>query len=410
MSSFLTKIVRSGFTKFFIANAFYSASTALITLFSPSFLNNSVYTDFIYLFQMVLFLTGIFTLGLVPGLLRFYKLDNNRYSYYYYITIAFIIGILLSLGFFPQNFLSHALNITTPSISSSLIIYGSTVLGLLFIFNRGVEVARSNYGTILRHSLLIFVVRLALLFLIKYSNVSSPYVVLFLLCVLPFVYEMIIFLIAISKQKRCSLKGYVDFLIFIIKIALGGIIFSATSRLYIISSRALDPTLAASLSFASGLTGIISLFNTTIINVFIGKLDHRDHGGITKYLNKVKVNLFPFLFIAFLLGIAVFAFVVLIYPENSMQASILSSLTVVHCASLSYLGLITLLAKTYNLLNRQIIVNIITYILVWIFVKIVADSLNPYIAYFIINGIIFLMELIFALTIIRYIKKISVLC
>lgn len=404
----LGKVISLNATKFLVANVLYSISTALITFLSPSFLPNEVYEDFIYLYQMTLFLIGVFTIGLVPGLLRFYKLDKTRYTFYYYLTILIIVLILLLLGCFPQNFLSNSLKISTDSLSNSLIQYCGVIFSLFFIFNRGVETAKSNYNTIFIASLIIFVARLIMLYCIKLCNIDNPYYILFLLCVLPFTYEMISFIRGVVKQKICGLNGYAEFLGFILKVSIVGIIFSSTSRLYIIDSKTSDPSLAAALSFAAGLTGIISILNTTLSSYFIGTLDHRNSDNINDYINKVKRYFLPFLLITFLLGIVIFFFVSYIYPENTIQAAILSSITVIHCAFIFYIGLITLLTKTYNKLNIQILINIITFVMVWFFVRFISKDLSPYLNYILINGIILLMELILAFIILRQIKSMNI--
>ena len=106
MLSGIRKTIGSGLSKFLMANMLYSLSTALVSLLSPSILPQASYEDFIYIFQMVLFLTGIFTAGLIPGLLRYHKYDGQKYQSFYFLTAGIIVVALLILGLFPGNFLS----------------------------------------------------------------------------------------------------------------------------------------------------------------------------------------------------------------------------------------------------------------------------------------------------------------
>ena len=399
----IKKTVTSGLSKFLIANMLYSLSTALVSLLSPSILPQAVYEDFIYIFQMVLFLSGIFTAGLIPGLLRFYKYDGQKYKSYYFMTAGVIMLALLSIGIFPHNFLSSWLKIGTDAIADSLFVYLSVIFSLFFIFNRGFQTAKDDYSSIFTDVVVIFVARLLLLLAVRMFGISDPYVILVMVCILPFLYEAWIFVTSCLKTRAASLSDYPDFLKFIFKISLAGVIFTATGRLFIITSRFTDDSLAAALSFAAGLTGIISIFNTTFTSVFIGKLDYRNHDGIVSYLKRIKKYLLPFLAATLLMGAGVFFFVTLIYPDNTLQAAIISSLTVVHCALMAYTGLITLMTKTYDLLNTQILLNVASFVIVWLFVKFVSGALNEYVSYIIINSVMFLMELVLALLVVRHI-------
>jgi len=401
----ISSLLASNLTKFLLANALYSLSTALITFLSPSFLRTEVYTDFIYLFQMVLFLTGIFTAGLVPGLLRYYKIDNQKYTFYYYLTAVILLIVLFLLGLFPNNRLSHALNITTESIKDNLIMYGSMICSLFFVYNRGYQTALCEYKKILKDVLVILSVRIVFLFVIRYYDISDPYKVLFFLCIVPFCYEFVVFVLSLLKLKICRLNSYPGFLGFIFKISIAGIIYTATSRLFIISSKLYDPTLAAALSFASGMTGIITIFNTTFSSVFIGKLDHRDPNGVGAYISKIRRFSLPFLMSVLLLGMGMFLFVTIIYPDNTMQAATISSLNIVHCALMSYVGLITLMTKTYNLLNIQILLNGLGFLIIYLFVKYLSVSLNEYVSYIIINAILLMMEIVLAFIVLRHIRN-----
>lgn len=401
----LSRYLSSGIAKFLFANALYSLTTAIISFLSPSLLENDVYVDFIYLFQMVLYLTGVFTVGLVPGLLRYYKLDNRKYEFYYYFTASLILIFLLILGLIPGNFISVALKIAPPSVHESLMIYLSVIFSLLFIFNRGAQTAKCNYEAILKDVVIIFIARIMMLICVKIFDISNPYVILSCFCVVPFIYELWVFVSSMIKINISKLDAYWDFVCFILKISITGIIFTSTNRLFIISSKSYNSSLAAALSFAAGMTGIITIFNTTFSSVFIGKLDHRDGKGVLQYLGKVKRFCLPFLLSTLLLGAGVFFCVTLIYPDNTAQAAIISSITVVHCALMSYIGLVTLMTKTYNMLNVQILMNVCAFLIVFMFVKFISVTLNEYISYIIINAILLVVELLLAFIVLRHVKK-----
>ena len=401
----LSRYLSSGIAKFLFANALYSLTTAIISFLSPSLLENDVYVDFIYLFQMVLYLTGVFTVGLVPGLLRYYKLDNRKYEFYYYFTASLILIFLLILGLIPGNFISVALKIAPPSVHESLMIYLSVIFSLLFIFNRGAQTAKCNYEAILKDVVIIFIARIMMLICVKIFDISNPYVILSCFCVVPFIYELWVFVSSMIKINISKLDAYWDFVCFILKISITGIIFTSTNRLFIISSKSYNSSLAAALSFAAGMTGIITIFNTTFSSVFIGKLDHRNPEGVLHYIAKIKKYFIPFLFTTIILGICVFFVVTLIYPDNTVQAAIISAITVVHCALIAYVGLITLMTKTYNMLNIQILLNASAFIIVFLFVRFCSVVINKYVTYIAINAILLITEILLALIILKRVKK-----
>ena len=97
----LNRLKQSNLFKFLLANALYSLSTALISIISPILYTNTVYESYIYIYQMVLFITGVTTAGLVPALLRYYKIDKsgNRRIAGTGIGLSIVKEILIAHGF-----------------------------------------------------------------------------------------------------------------------------------------------------------------------------------------------------------------------------------------------------------------------------------------------------------------------
>ena len=156
-----------------------------------------------------------------------------------------IIVILLVLGLFPANFLSSWLKIGADSVADSMMVYSSVIFSLFFIFNRGLQTAKEDYASIFKDVIVIFVARLLLLGAVGVLGISDPYAILVMVCIIPFMYEAWIFISSFFRIRFGGLDGYPDFLGFILKISLAGVIFTATSRLFIISSRFNDDSLAA---------------------------------------------------------------------------------------------------------------------------------------------------------------------
>lgn len=403
----IKRIVGSDLSLFVCANALYSLSTGLINLLSPFILERNTYEEFIYIFQIVLFLTGISTAGIVPALLRYYKLDVDKYKSYYIYVVLFVFFVLVGLSIFRNNPLSEVLKINPDTLGENLIIYCSIIFSLLFIFNRGLMTAQNRYRFMVYSITLIFFIRIVMLLSIYHLQITSPYVILILTCIVPFIGEAIVFFREVFSCKRISLDGFWSFLSFAFKVYIIGVIFSSTSRQFLVATKGFDDTLAAALSFSIGLIGIIHILNTSLTSYFIGKLDARDMNSINNYIKKIK-RYFP-LFICFtvLLVVTIYTIVYFYYPTEPKQAAIIASITMAQTSLMSYIGLITLLAKTFNKLNLQLIINVVCFCVIYVFIEYFFLCLDIYIAYLIVSIFILMSESILAYMIMRNISKIN---
>lgn len=264
----IRKLATGNLSLFLFANALYSLSTGLINLLSPFILDAKVYEDFIYVFHNIMMLTTIFVLGLVPTMLRFYKYDKEKYSCYYLLTSTVVYAVLLLLGLFVDNPLSAVLKITRSSLSENFIIYLSVVFSILYVFNRGLLTARNKYKNITVGIVIIFVIRMFSLFIIARFGIKDFNVILLSVCILPFLYEAVIYLKSVLKISRCSFKDYGAFIIFSVKISIVGILFTSTNQIFLVHAKGVDGSMAAALSFAGGLVGIINILNTTMSSYF----------------------------------------------------------------------------------------------------------------------------------------------
>ena len=402
----LKSVWDSNLFKFLVANALYSLSTALISIMSPLLYDYSVYESYIYIFQMVLFITSISTAGLVPALLRYHKINNVKYVHYYILTSLVLFGVIFIVGLFPNNFLFKLLNLRTVDVLESLVISMSVICSLIFIFNRGLQTARESYSSIFNSVMLIFVLRILCVVLTSVLQVKSVFIILVLTCILPFLYEVFVYVKEVFRLNKCDYDEFYDFLSFIFKISTAGVIFLLTSRLFVISSKGYDDSLAASLSFATSFTGIISILNTTFTSYFIGKLDHRDINSIDNYLNRLKKYSLLFIIVSILLSSLVAFFVSAIYPENAIITAYITFITIFQSALITYIGMVTLLAKTFNLVHLQILMNVFCYILVFIYILFIDKySVSECVSYTIVNSIIVLVELLLAFWILNRIKQ-----
>jgi len=391
---------------FICANALYSVSTGIINILSPMILETSTYEEFIYIFQNIMFLTSLSTAGFIPTLLRYYKYDKEVYKTYYLTSIIIIIFILLAFSFWINNPLLALLKIEVNSFAENIIIFLSIIFSLLFIFNRGLYTAQSKYIAMTVNISIITIIRIVALFLIYYLHITSLSIILTLLCIIPFLGEISIFTKNLISTKWTNFKNYSTFLSFSFKISIVGVIYLLTNRLFVISTKDINDSLAASVSFAIGLVGIIHIINTSFNSYFIGKLDIRNYQDINNYIQKVKKTAPLFIFLLLILCMSVYLFVSNYYPTHPQESALISTITIFQSALISYLGLITLLSKTFNKLNLQLLLNCLCFISVFIFTKFIAHKyINSIYSYCIINIILLTFECILAYTLLKYFHK-----
>lgn len=307
-----------------------------------------------------------------------------------------MVAIILSLGIFMNNPVSQALKIKPASSSESLIIYLSVASQLIFIFNRGIRAAEENYRKMIYEVGIIFVLRIAAIVYVYLNPAMALKNILLAICIIPMLIEWIYFAISVVRMKYELMdRKYFEFLWFSIKIFLVGVIYTITLRLFVINVKSVDDSLAAVVSFASGIVGLITIFNMTFSSYFIGKLDSRNRDGITSYLARIR-RFSPIFLVCTLLSVLAMSFAVyIIYPYDALQTAIYCGLTVFFSAMMFWLGLRTLLCKTYNMLNIQLIMNIICCVAVYVILKLMI-GINYYLIFCTVNSLIIITEFVLA--------------
>lgn len=393
-------------SQFLYANVLYSISTGLISLLSPFVLaEEDVYENFIYIFQSILYLTSISTAGFAVALLRYYKYDSEKYSYYYKVAVSLIYILLIVLGLYHNNPLTGALHLQCDSYVDHFLIYISVAVSLMFVFNRAILTAKEEYKTITKDAVVISLLRIVMLGVVAAAKITDITLILFLVCILPMLQEVWVYAVKIVKEKRTDMGEFPSFIVFAIKVSLVGIIFMTSTRLMMITTKSYSDSLAASLSFASGFIGIINILNTTLSTFYIGKLDARNLEAIGGYLSKVK-KFFPlFSGVTIVASVAVYLFIWSTYPTNAVVTAWIGALTIVQSGLLFPLGLITLLAKTYNILNWQLAVNLTVCGLVYLAVTALNQKADIVVEYLAVNAIIILGEAVLALKVLNLVRK-----
>lgn len=403
----IRKLATGNLSLFLFANALYSLSTGLINISAPWILDVEVYEDFIYVFQNVMLLTSICATGIVPTLLRFHKYNQKKYDNMFYWTTFGIIGFLLICGLVPNNILSETLRINRQSYIENLLIYISIIFSLLYIFNRGILTAKNCFVEITKGIFVIFILRIIALFIIAWFRVDSFCLILASVCILPFTNEIVVYVRNfIAVKVRFCFEGYWRFLFFVAKVSIIGALTGLTSQIFIVHTKGVSDSIAAALSFSAGLIGIIGIFNATMNSYFIGKLDARNIGSIKAYLGKIIKFCPIYVVVLFFICLCVAYIVNIYYPSDSFLAAQFCFITIFKAGLWFYLCMTTLLAKTLNMLNVQVLLNFVCFCLVFALTKKNFGGIDNIIAqYIIVCSIILLNESLVAFCVLRNIKK-----
>lgn len=382
-------------SQFLYANAMYSVSTGLISILAPYIINDAIcYENFIYIFQSIMYLTSVFTAGFTVALLRFYKYAPAKYESFFSFITLLIIGAILILGLWKNNGLTEWLNIHAESSIEHLIIYIGVCSSLIYIFNRAYLTAKEKFQSITYGITIIFLLRILAMAFIAIAKITNVKIIIFMVCILPMCHEILIFGKRVLSMKISSPNGLSEFVVFALKTAIIGILFLTSNRLLAISVKSYDNSIAASLSYAYGLIGLVSILNATISSYFIGKLDCNDPEMIAHYLKKIRAFI-PYFAIT-LLGVSFVAylFVKTTYPCNPTETAWICVVTICQSGIIFYLGLVTLLAKTYNCLNVQLLINIAVCCVVYLIVNSLGHSTGIIPFYILVNSVISMGEVL----------------
>lgn len=350
-----------------------------------------------------MYMTSIFTAGFTVALLRYYKYNPYKYEYFYTVIVSFILCVIVLLGFLENNYLTQFLNLNTGSLKEHFLIYLSVSASLMYIFNRADLTAKGKYKEIVYGITIIFIFRIFALCTTAIFHINDLSFVIFIICILPMCNELLVFGKRVRYIKRYPMSGIGDFILFSLKTAIIGTLFLTSNRLLIITTKEVDNTMAASLSFANGLVGIITILNTTISSFYIGKLDYKDTKSITSYLHKVKKFSPLFIISLAIISVLIYLFVSFLYPLEPVKTAWISVITIIQSGFIFYLGLVTLLVKTYNCLNVQLLINVIVCSVVYMLVTSLEQKIDIISEYIIVNLIIIIGEvLLLAFVLNRY--------
>ncbi|MCR4592993.1 MAG: hypothetical protein K5672_07565 [Bacteroidaceae bacterium] len=364
VSAFLKK----DFMFFLMANIVFSLSSFLVNIFLPKILSANTYTQFVYIFQMVLFSTNTMQLGFVLALYYFAK-QNSKESFNIYYTLVSLLNIgILICCLLPHSFVFGLLKLQDLSFAERFGFALSVIVSSIFLYNKGANIQQKEYHYMLWVSLSAFLLRIAALIYIALTHTEGKTLLLLLIFVCPFVVDIKDYTLRVIRNVRprqIKKPMLSDFTTYSVKAWLTGVLFIISEKMFLISTKDMDEVFTASLAFASGFIGIIYIFKATFYNFYLAKFSRDNIQEIKNYVQKLLKYALPYFVL--LLFIVACSCICVRYIFGGLGESAWKILFVLlmQTGIICYLGMITLLTKTLNYLNLEIILNIFRVLLVW---------------------------------------------
>jgi len=351
-----------------MANIVFSLSSFLVNIFLPIILSANTYTQFVYIFQMVLFSTNTMQLGFVLALYYFAK-QNSKESFNIYYTLVSLLNIgILICCMLPHSFVFGLLKLQDLSYAERLGFALSVIVSSIFLYNKGANIQQKEYRYMLWVSLSAFLLRIAALIYIALTHTEGNTMLLLLIFVCPFVVDIKDYMLRVIRNVRprqIKKPMLSDFTTYSVKAWLTGVLFIISEKMFLISTKDMDEVFTASLAFASGFIGIIYIFKATFYNFYLAKFSRDNIQEIKEYVQKLLRYALPyFIFLLFIVACSCIC-VKYIFGELGESAWKILFVMLMQTGIICYLGMITLLTKTLNYLNLEIILNIFRVLLVW---------------------------------------------
>lgn len=364
----VTAFLKKDIVFFLMANIVFSLSSFLINAFLPTILSSDTYPQFVYIFQMVLFATNTMQVGFIMALYYFAK-NASKESFNIYYTLVTLLNIgILACCLLPQSFVFELLKLTDLSFTERLCFALAVIVSSIFLYNKGANIQQQQYRYMLGVSLSAFILRIAALVYIMLMRTEENALLLLLIFVFPFIVDIKDYTLRVFRNVRPHQieKGKLAaFVTYSIKVWLTGVLFIISDKLFLISTKGQNVDFTASLAFASGFIGIIYIFKSTFYNFYLSKFSKDNVQEIRQYIGKLLKYALPYFVMLLFIVSCSCVFVRFAFGGLGESAWKVLFILLMQTGIICYLGMITLLAKTFNYLNLEVALNIFRILLVW---------------------------------------------
>lgn len=402
---------------FLSANLIFSASTYMIGFLVPYILNTNYMAYFTAGNQITLVLSMVLEFGISLSFLRFYQIDKDSKYIYSFLQI-FLLLLLIIAGLFFYPYINPLLNIDELPVSAKLfyiIVIGQYGWGFIKTW----LLATNKIKTMTVHAVLIFVLRgifLIHLFYVKDFSVADLFLETLFYPFLPSLLHQLYLTLRTSFEAvpllrnrhfvslRVLMKKVYDYMQFSILTYLANFIFLYTGRYLIIYLTGKNNEAIADLGYAMTFLGIILVFYTTIRNYLVARLNMNRVDLIKSYVQNLK-NLFKFaVFFFVVMSFALSYIVMLIKPHYLTFNTVLFAFIFFLSNFInSYVGLFTVLSKTYDFNKLELFLNVIRFLIVVAVTNLIVPS-NLLLGVILINVVMVSGEYVFASIILKRIN------
>ena len=228
---------------FLMANIVFSISSFLVNAFLPIILTPNAYTQFVYIFQMVLFATNTMQVGFVMALYYFAKQNSPQSLNIYYALVTLLNIGILACCLLPQSFVFVLLKMPDLSFAERLCFALSVIVSSIFLYNKGANIQQKQYRYMLWVSLSAFLLRIAALAYITLTRTEGNALLLLLIFVFPFVVDIKDYTLRVVRNVRpmqIEKPMLVEFATYSLKVWLTGVLFIIADKMFLICTKNQD--------------------------------------------------------------------------------------------------------------------------------------------------------------------------
>ncbi|RUM67060.1 MAG: hypothetical protein DSZ06_02075 [Sulfurospirillum sp.] len=402
-----------------LSSLIYSFSTYIIVLLIPYTLNLQSMANFSAALNIMMMLSFVFEFGVVTSFLRYNQLyDTTKYINAFMQIIIFILMVIFSETFFG-DFLDKFFGVNHIDLDRTYI-YLSAFAVLSWVFFKNIFLSNKKINMIFYNAVILTLIRIVFLAYIfisqKSFSLDEIYLMLF---ILPFIfiifynlrYDFIslkeAFKFSSNKtHKRVFFTRFKKILFFALTTYVISILYVYTSRypiLYLTKHNATK--LLAELGYATSFGGMIIVLSVSIRSYLISKFNISNTDEIKLYINKMFSYKYLFIIGSLLFSFVMALFVYFIKPSYlSVDTAIFVFILVESYLVSAYLGMFSLLSKTFNFNNLELKLNLVRLILVVIWVHTMLVH-SPIIGFLGLNLSMVLVEFYFAKIVLERVKK-----
>ncbi len=406
-------------TLYTLSSLIYSFSTYIIVLLIPYKLDVKSMADFSATLNTVMMLSFVFEFGVVTSYLRF----NQLYKTTKYTNAFIQLSIFLLILFISQSvigdYLDRFFGMQNIEITQTLV-YFSTFAVLSWVFFKNIFLANKKIKVIFANAVVLTVIRILMvgyiLFSTKVFSMDEIYIYLF---IVPFIFIIFFNLkhdltnmidsfkfIGSQRDRAIFFKRLKSVVIFAVATYIISLLYVYATRYALIYLTKHNATqLIAELGYAMSFGGIVLIFSVSIRSFLISRFNISNIDAINEYIKKIKSYAILFLIASLIFSVAVGGIVEFIKPHYmSSRVAIFTMILVATLLINAYLGLFSLLSKTFNFNKLELKLNIIRLALVVLSTHLFLPK-YPIVGWALINLSIAIVALYFAIIVLNRIKK-----